>query len=99
MQRKERAHGPKPASRPKEYPCADRTRDAFERTCLLECVTTRMENANVPPSPLFGSAQMWPWCLLMIERLSDSPIPMPPPERTEQLVEALVRSEDSMADP
>jgi|HubBroStandDraft_6_1064221.scaffolds.fasta_scaffold1088028_1 hypothetical protein len=39
---------------------------------------TGMENPNVAPGPSFGSAQMRPWCLSMIERLTDSPIPMPP---------------------
>jgi hypothetical protein len=36
-----------------------------------------MENAKVAPGPSFSAAQIRPWCLAMIERLTESPIPMP----------------------
>src|SRR6185295_11966502 len=41
--------------------------------------TNGMENENVAPGvPSFGLAQRRPLCLSMIERLTNSPIPMPP---------------------
>ena len=39
---------------------------------------TGMENANDAPGPSFASAQIRPWCLSTIDRLTDNPIPMPP---------------------
>jgi hypothetical protein len=36
-----------------------------------------MENEKVAPGPSFGSAHSRPWCLSMMERLMESPIPMP----------------------
>lgn len=36
-----------------------------------------IENANVAPGPLLGAVHNRPWCFSMMERLTDSPMPMP----------------------